>query len=47
MEGVGLDLVDRGNDLVVVDQVDQSIWMEVGDTDRPDQAFVVDRKSVV
>jgi hypothetical protein len=40
-EGVGLDLVDRGGDLVVVDQVHQPVGVEVGDPDRLDHALLV------
>ena len=35
-ERVGLDLVDGGGDVVVVDEVDQPVGVEVGDPDRLD-----------
>ena len=38
---MGFDLVDRGGDLVVVDQVDQPVGVEVGDPDRLDQPLLV------
>ena len=40
-ERVGLDLVDRGRDLVVLDEVDEPVGVEVGDPDRLDQALAV------
>ena len=40
-ERVGLDLVDRRGDLVVVDEVDQPVGVEVGDPDGPGQALPV------
>lgn len=38
VEGVGLDLVDRRRDLVVVDQVHQPVGVDVRDTDGPGAA---------
>jgi hypothetical protein len=35
-ERVRLDLVDGRGYLVVLDEVDESVGVEVGDTDRPD-----------
>lgn len=40
-ERVGLDLVDRRGDLVVVDEVDEPVRVEVRDPDGPDQSFAV------
>jgi hypothetical protein len=40
-EWVGLDLVDRRRDVVVVDEVDQPVGVEVGDPDRLDQPLLV------
>jgi len=42
MEHVRLDLVHRGRDLVVLDQVDEPIGVEVRDADRTDPAFPVE-----
>jgi hypothetical protein len=39
---VGLDLVDRGGDVVVVDQVDQPVGVEVRHPDGPDEAFLLE-----
>ena len=41
VERVGLDLVDRRGDLVVIDEVDEPIRVEVGHADRADATFVV------
>ena len=41
-ERVGLDLVDRGGDLVVVDQVDQPVGGEVGHHDRREHPLPVE-----
>src|SRR4029450_9226974 len=40
-ERVGLDLVDRRGDVVVVDQVDQPVGVEVGDRDRLDEPLLL------
>jgi hypothetical protein len=39
---VGLDLVDRQGDLVVVDEVDEPVGVEVRDADRPDPPLLVE-----
>jgi hypothetical protein len=41
-ERMGLDLVDRRGDLVVVDQVDQPVGVEVRHPDRLDQTLTVE-----
>jgi hypothetical protein len=41
VERVGLDLVDRRRDLVVLDEVDEPVGVEVGDPDRPGPALCV------
>jgi hypothetical protein len=33
-EGVGLDLVDGGRDVVVLDEIEQAVRVEVGHADR-------------
>jgi hypothetical protein len=38
---VGLDLVDRRGDVVVVAQIDQAVRVEIADTDGTDQAVAV------
>ncbi len=42
VEGMGLDLVDRRGDLVVVDKVDEPVRVEVRDPDRPCAALLVE-----
>ena len=37
-----LDLINRGSHLIVLDQVDEPVWMEVGDSDRPGEPFDLD-----
>jgi hypothetical protein len=41
-ERMGLDLVDRRGDLVVLDEVDEPVGVEVGDADCLDQAVAVE-----
>ncbi len=42
-ERMGLDLVDGRGDLVVDDQVDQTVGVEVGHADRPGRPLTVQR----
>lgn len=42
-ERVGLDLIDRRGHLVVLDQVDDPVWVEIGHADELGQPLAVER----
>ena len=39
---MALDLIDRRGDLVVLDQIDETVWVEVRHTDRTSEALAVE-----